>query len=577
MKKTDTNKFNSYISNTFSVVFLTLVLFSSTSARSQNTSRKNFEIAKNIDLFCNIYKNIDLLYVDSINTGKVMNTAIDAMLDNLDPYTEYYAENNQKDLRMMISGKYGGIGSLIRYDMQKKCVMIDQPYEHMPAAEVGLKRGDIILAIDDSTMKGKDNAYVSEHLRGTPGSTFLLKVKRPSTGKTLKFKITRRNIKLPAVPYYALQKDNIGYIALSSFTEDCSKDVKKAFIDLKQKGIKKLILDLRNNTGGSEDEAVNIVGLFVSKGTLVVSNRGKRKEVCRDLYTTQEPIDTIMPIIVLVNGSSASASEITCGALQDLDRAVIMGTRTYGKGLVQATLSTPYNGTLKITTAKYYIPSGRCIQKIKYKHEEGGYKAEKVNTQKTQFYTANKRIVSDGNGIMPDVEVKADSLSNIAFYLVAEKDSNEVVWNYETDYINSHKTITPAANFLISDADYQDFKQRVINSKFKYETASQKIIKQLIKTAKNEAHNDELMTQLKLLEEKLIPNIEKELDKYSEQIKKIISNDIVSAYYFQRGTIENSLSNDKQLKEAHKLLNNIPKYKQLLMPNKDILIKDIKK
>lgn len=548
----------------FCILFLGLAF----TATAQEDKDHNFTVAKNLDVLNVIYKHLDLMYVDSLNGNEVIGNGINAMLQSLDPYTVYYPEEKVKELKFMITGKYGGIGSVIRYNNQLKRVIIDQPYEHMPAAEVGLKKGDIILSIDDKDMTHKDQEYVSNHLRGDPGTSFILKIKRPSTGKVMKMKITRRAIQTPAVPYYGMKDNGVGYINLSSFTENCSKDVRRAFMDLKQKGMKSLIFDLRGNGGGSESEAVNIINMFVPKGVLVVSNRGKLKRVNRDYKTTVEPIDTVMPIVVLVDESSASASEITCGALQDLDRAVIMGMRTYGKGLVQMTLDLPYNGTLKLTTSKYYIPSGRCIQAINYKHSNGGYTEHVPDSLTKVFYTSRGREVRDGGGIMPDVEVKADSVPNIAYYLAGVRDSNELLLNYQLDYIASHPVIAQPEQFDITDAEYEDFKQRVLKADFKYDRESEKYLKTLVKLAKFEGYYDEAKTEFDNLEKKLSHNVAKDLDFNKETIKKLIANGIVPAYYYQKGNIQYALSSDKQIKEAMALLADGKRYKALLQPKK---------
>ena len=549
-------------------LFCILFLGFAFTATAQEDRDHNFTVAKNLDVLNVIYKHLDLMYVDTLNGNEVIGNGINAMLQSLDPYTVYYPEEKVKELKFMITGKYGGIGSVIRYNNQLKRVIIDQPYEHMPAAEVGLKKGDIILSIDDKDMTHKDQEYVSNHLRGDPGTSFILKIKRPSTGKVMKMKITRRAIQTPAVPYYGMKDNGVGYINLSSFTENCSKDVRRAFMDLKQKGMKSLIFDLRGNGGGSESEAVNIVNMFVPKGVLVVSNRGKLKRVNRDYKTTVEPIDTVMPIVVLVDESSASASEITCGALQDLDRAVIMGTRTYGKGLVQMTLDLPYNGTLKLTTSKYYIPSGRCIQAINYKHSNGGYTEHVPDSLTKVFYTSHGREVRDGGGIMPDVEVKADSVPNIAYYLAGVRDSNELLLNYQLDYIASHPVIAQPEQFDITDAEYEDFKQRVLKADFKYDRESEKYLKTLVKLAKFEGYYDEAKTEFDNLEKKLSHNVAKDLDFNKETIKKLIANGIIPAYYYQKGNIQYALSSDKQIKEAMALLADGKRYKTLLQPKK---------
>ncbi|MBF1508260.1 MAG: S41 family peptidase [Prevotella pallens] len=536
---------------------------------AQGTSNKdhNFKVAKNLEIFSAIYKYLDLMYVDTLNADEVIGNGINAMLSSLDPYTVYYPEDKVKELDMMISGKYAGIGALIRYDLKLDNVIIDEPYENMPAAEAGLKKGDIILSVNDSSMYKKSTSYVSDHLRGDAGSTFLLKIKRPSTGKTMKFKLTRKAIQMPAVPYYGLQQNGIGYLDLNSFTVDCSKDVRKAFLEMKKDGMKSLVLDLRNNGGGSLQEAINIVNMFVPKGLVLVNTKGKLERANREYKTTVEPIDTLIPIVVLVNDETASASEITSGSLQDLDRAVILGTRTYGKGLVQAPMELPYNGNLKLTTSKYYIPSGRCIQAINYKHSRGGYLEHVPDSLTKVFHTANGRIVRDGGGINPDVKVLPDSLPNIAFYLAnSGMDSTEVMTNWVLNYIKQHPTIGDPKSFIISDADYENFKSAVIKSGFKYDRQSEKVIKNLIDIAKFEGYYDDAKSEFAALEKKLQHNLAKELDHHKQTIKQVLTADLVAAYYYQRGAIANSLQFDKQWKEAVKLLENPQEYKKILMP-----------
>ncbi len=529
-------------------------------------SDHNFKVAKNLDVFNTIYKHLDMMYVDTLNADEVVGNGINAMLESIDPYTEYFPEDKDKDVKMLLQGKYAGIGSLIRYNFKLRRVCIDEPYENMPAAEVGLKKGDIILSIDGEDMTSKDNNYVSEHLRGDAGTTFELKVLRPSTNKEMKFKITRRTIQMPAVPYYGLQSNGMGYINLNSFTEGCSKDVRNAIIEMKTQGMKGLVFDLRGNGGGSESEAVNIVNCFIPNGKLVVSNRGKLKRANRDYLTTVEPVDTVMPVVVLVNGNSASSSEITSGALQDFDRAVIMGTKTYGKGLVQTIIDLPYNGKMKLTTNYYYIPSGRCIQKVKYKHANGGSAEVLADSLAKTFYTMNGRPVKEGGGIMPDVEVKPDSLPNIAYYLAGVSDSADVLNSYVVDYIATHPTIAPAADFVLSDADYEQFKQSVMNSKFKYDAISEKSLENLEKVAKFEGYYDEAKPEFEALKKKLKHDLAKDLDYNKESIRELITNDIVAAYYYQRGAIQSSLRSDKQVKEAFRLLASPDEYRALLRP-----------
>lgn len=548
-------------------LFFFLLLVASVQVNAQNKDH-NFDVAKNLDVFNAIYKNLDLMYVDSLDANQVIGNGIDAMLKSLDPYTTYYPEEKMSDLKSLYTGKmFAGIGSLIRYNPAVKYTVIEEPYEGMPAAEAGLKKGDMILSVDDSTMEGKDTKYVSNHLRGDAGSSFMLKIKRPTTGKVMKMKITRKTIEDPSLPYYGMYGGNVGYINLHQFTEGCAKEMRRAFIDLKNKGAKGLVIDLRNNGGGSESEAVDIVNMFVPKGVTIVSNRGKLKSVNHDYKTKVEPIDTVMPIVVLVSENTASSSEITSGSLQDLDRAVILGTRTYGKGLVQMTLDLPYNGNLKLTTNKYYIPSGRCIQAINYKHANGGYTEHVPDSLTKVFYTVHGREVRDGGGIKPDVEVKPDSLPNIAYYL-EYVDSNAVMLNYEVKYIAKHPTIAPAADFELSDADYEEFKQDVLKSGFKYDRESEKYMDNLVKLAKFEGYYDDAKAEFDNLQKKLSHNVAKDLDFNKETIKQMLEGDIVAAYYYQAGTIQNSLRSDKQMKEAVRLLNAPEEYVKLLQPKK---------
>ena len=555
------------------IVFCLWILAFGGAAVAQNNSDKdhNFKVAKNLETFSAIYKYLDLMYVDTLNADEVVGNGINYMLHSLDPYTVYYPADKVKDLDLMISGKYAGIGAVIRYNFAIKNTIIDQPYENMPASEAGLKKGDIILAIGDSSMVGKDVSYVSNRLRGDAGSRFVLTIKRPSTGKKMKFKITRRSIQLPAVPYYGLQDDGVGYLNLNSFTTDCSKDVRRAFLDMKKQGMKSLVLDLRNNGGGSLQEAINIVNMFVPKGITLVKTIGKIERANKEYKTTVEPIDTVMPIVVLVNDETASASEITSGSLQDLDRAVILGTRTYGKGLVQVSMDLPYNANLKLTTSKYYIPSGRCIQAINYKHSNGGYTEHVPDSLTHVFYTADGREVRDGGGIKPDIEVQPDSLPNIAFYLTSSgRDSSEVMLNWELKYLSTHPTIAPAKNFVISDADYADFKQAVLKSGFKYDRESKKYLEGLVKLARFEGYYDDAKPEFDALEKKLNHNIAKDLDYNKQTLKQLLTSDLVSAYYYQRGSMENSLQFDKQWKRAVELLKDPTTYKKILQPSVDI-------
>ena len=547
------------------ILLLALAVMGATHAQSDNDH--HFETKKQLDVFNTIYKNLDMAYVDTLDAAEVVGTAIKAMLQSLDPYTEYYPEENMKELKEIYTGKFAGIGALIRYNTKLHRVVIDEPYEGMPAAKAGLRKGDIILSIDDSSMVDKSVSYVSSHLRGDPGTSFILKIQRPTTGKKLQMKITRGIVQTPSVPYYGLRSGGVGYINLRQFTEGCAKEVRGAFIEMKEQGMRGLVLDLRNNGGGSEAEAVQIVNMFVPKGKLIVSNRGKLKRSNIDYYTKVEPLDTIMPVVVLVSDMTASASEITSGALQDLDRAVILGTRTYGKGLVQTSVDIPYNGSLKYTSNKYYIPSGRCIQAINYKHAKGGYTEHIPDSLTRLFHTANGREVRDGGGITPDIVVEPDSLPNIGYYLASSgTDSTEVMLDWEVNYIARHPQIAAPADFEISDADYEDFKRCVVESGFKYDPESGKYLQNLIKLAKFEGYYDDAKEEFDRLEKKLNHNLERDLEYHKKAIKQLLADDIVAAYYYQRGAIENSLRDDKQMEEATRLALSPEEYWKILRP-----------
>lgn len=509
----------------------------------------SFEVSKNLDIFNSLYRELDALYVDTIDAKKVIGIGIDAMLSNLDPYTEYYSEDDMGDLKIMTTGKYGGIGSLIR--MRKdSTIIIGEPYEGMPAAEAGLKVGDVIVKVDNKEVtKSMMTSDVSDMLRGEPGTTFVLTVKRPGEKKNREFKITRKNIKLPAITYTGV-RDGIGYINLTQFTEGCSKEIRKAVINLKEKGAEGLVLDLRNNGGGLLSEAVDIVNLFVPKGLKIVETKGKVKSANAVYKTKSEPLDTVIPVAVLVNGNTASAAEIVSGSLQDLDRATIIGVKTFGKGLVQTPRDLPYNGSVKLTTSKYYIPSGRCIQAIDYKKKRDGVKTEKSDTLDNVFYTRKGRVVRDGGGIMPDIVIKHDTLPNILFYL----GNDDVLVDWGTKYEQSHKTIAPVADFSITDDDFADFKKMIKDSNFKYDRMSEKRLEDLKKMAKFEGYYDDAKSEFDALEAKLVHNIDKDLELHKKNIKKMMADEIIKRYYYQSGSVEESLKDDEDLSNAIEVL-----------------------
>ena len=518
-----------------------IILAVSLSAPAQKNH--NYDVARNLEIFSAIYKNLNMMYVDTLDASEVVGTGIKAMLRSLDPYTEYYASDEVKNLKQMLTGKYAGIGAIVRKNLKTGNVCIDEPYFGMPAQEVGLRKGDEIISIDDSTMVGKDVSYVSSHLRGDAGSTFLLVYKRPGEKKESKVKVKRRAIQLPSVPYYGMLDENVGYIALNQFTEGCSQDVRRAFIELRQQGMKGFVFDLRNNGGGSLQEAIKIVNMFVPKGITLVTTKGKMKKVNHSYKTDAQPIDTVMPVVVMVNGNTASASEITAGSLQDLDRAVVFGTRTYGKGLVQVPMDLPHNTSMKLTTSKYYIPSGRCIQAINYKHTGGGYKEHIPDSLTHVFHTANGREVRDGGGIKPDVEFKGDTIPNIAVYLASSGlDSTEVMFNWVVDYIMKHDSIAKPEEFRLSESEWKDFSKAVVDAGFKYDRETVKIYDELIKVAKMEGYYDDNKEEFEALKAKLSHNLSRELEKNERQIRRVLEADIITAYYYQKGASERSYS-----------------------------------
>lgn len=530
---------------------------------------RSFQKAKNLDIFNAIFKELDMFYVDTINPEKMIQNGVNGMLALTDPYTEYYPEEEMSSLKEMITGKYGGIGAAIRYYKAKDRIAIVEPTEGMPAAEMGVKAGDIILSVGGKEMvRGsmspqEFSSKVSEALRGEPGTSFVLKVLRPQENDSteMEFKITRKSIRTNPVPYYGMLRDSIGYLYLTGFTDNCAKDMKKAFIELKQQGAKGLIFDVRDNGGGSLQEAVEIVNLFVPKGQEIVVTKGKLRQAEGSFKTSKEPVDVEIPLAVLVNGSSASASEILSGSLQDLDRAVIIGTRTYGKGLVQTTRPLPYNGTLKVTTSKYYIPSGRCIQAIDYaKKNADGTVARTPDSLTHVFHTAAGREVRDGGGIRPDIEVKEDRFPNILFYLL----NDDLIFDYVTRYCIKHPVLASVDSIRITDEDYKEFKELVKSRNFTYDRQSEKMLKTLKEVAEFEGYMEGASEEFKALEQKLNHNLDRDLDHFAPQIKKQIAQDIATRFFYQRGAVMERLKDDADLEKAIETLTNPEAYRKIL-------------
>lgn len=538
-----------------------LLIASMSASFAQKSDNHNFEISKNLEIFNDIYKQLDLYYVDTLSADTVIGWAIDGMLRRVDPFTEYYPEDNMNELREMTTGKYAGVGAVIRYYKKEDRVMFVEPWEDSPATDVGIKSGDVILAIDGVDVKGKNVSDVSKMLRGDAGTSFELKVKRSGNPEPLVFKVTRRNIVMPPVPYYGMVGNQVGYIYFDRFTENCSRDVRRAIIDLKKQGAQSLILDMRGNAGGLLVEAVELVNMFVPKGQKVVYTKGKLSSVNSEYTTTKEPLDEKIPLAVLVDGMTASSAEIVSGALQDLDRAVIIGMRTYGKGLVQVPREVPYHGSLKVTTSRYYIPSGRCIQAYDYRHLNADGSVGTVPDSLTKvFYTAGGREVRDGGGIKPDIVMQPDSLPALVYDVAA----SDVALEYVCNYVAAHPEIAPAGEFVLSDKDYEDFVNLVAKSDFTYKRRTEEVLKLLKKAAQFEGCYDEAKEEFEALEQKMSGNVTADLMRFKKDISEILENDIVSRYYFQKGAIKQQLRDDKFVEKALEVFSDGDYYHSIL-------------
>ena len=533
-------------------LFLGLLLGAAPFTEGRAQSDNRFEVSKNLDIFNALVKEAEMFYVDSMDVEKSVRRGIDAMLSGLDPYTEYYPESEMETLKLMTTGEYGGIGSLIRQRNNKGGVVIAEPTEGMPAALAGLKAGERILAIDRIDVSGSTNERVSSLLKGVPNTTFTITIQRPGEQKPRKIEITRKQIVTPQVVYYGVRQDSIGYIYLQGFTDKSAQEVKEAFLDLKQNHhIKSLILDLRNNGGGVLEGAVQIVGMFVPKGSEVISTRGKVRQWDRTYRTPVEPLDTVMPMAVLINGGSASASEIVSGSLQDLDRAVLIGQRSFGKGLVQSTRDLPYDGKLKVTISKYYIPSGRCIQQLDYSHRrEDGSVGAVPDSLTSVFYTSKGRPVRDGGGVRPEFEIEEPKTPTMLYYLAADT----VLFDFVTDWAQKHPKIAPIESFVVTDEDFEALKRYAMEKNFTYDRQSEKALKNLREVAEFEGYLDEDSTLFAALEAKLTPNLERDFDRFKDQVKKVLASEIVKRYYYQSGNLQESLKDDKVLDKALEVL-----------------------
>ncbi len=550
-----------FLHRSFKQVLLTTFLFVFSIVNV--TAQKSFDVSKQWDILHMLYRELDQYYVDSISPVNVLGNAINGMMSTFDPYTNYIPESQTGDLKFMTTGEYGGIGAIIGQRRGK--VILLEPYKDMPAQKAGLKPGDELLEINNVKMDAGSNQQASDLLKGEPGTEVSVVVKREGQDKPFKKKLLRERIQINQVTYYGMVDSGTGYINLNGFTDNATQEVQRALLELKNKGAKKMILDLRGNGGGLLDQAVSICNLFVQKGQEIVSTKGKQRQWDQTYKTTKEPVDTLMPLVVLVNSGSASSSEIVCGSLQDLDRAVIVGARTYGKGLVQTTRSIPYNGMLKLTTAKYYIPSGRCIQAINYsERNKDGSVGRIPDSLMRAFRTKSGRLVRDGGGIQPDI-VCEDLVGSTFVYTLID---SMYLFDYANHYARNHESIPSIESFTLSERDFADFKQFLKDRGFTYERNSHKAFARLKQVVNDEQLSENVKEELTALEVKLKhADIDTDFEANKSDIEMLLSSEIVSRYYFQSGELQQSLKFDPCLKQAVRVLNDEIGYKKTLKIN----------
>ena len=535
----------------FSILFFHLIF----PLKSQN----DFEVAKNVDIFITVLKELNAKYADEISVGDLTKTAIDAMLQKLDPYTVYYPESQIEDFKLLTTGQYGGIGALIQGKEGK--VLISEPYEGYPAHVAGLRAGDIILKINNQPTEGKTSEDVSNILKGEPGTAITLEIKRVGVEKPMTFKIVRKEIKLPNIPYFGIIGSDVGYIKLDQFTENAGKEVKESFLKLKEQGMQSLILDLRNNGGGLLNEAVNIVNLFVDQNVTIVETKGKIKEQQNIYKTRTTPIDKQIPVVILINELSASASEIVAGALQDLDRGVIIGKKSFGKGLVQNIIPLSYNSSLKITVSKYYIPSGRCVQNIDYFGKDTlSFKKHIPDSLATAYKTKGGRIVYDKGGIEPDITTADTTASQILITLIL----NNLIFDFANDFRATHDTIAMPDKFVMTEELYQQFLDFLKDKNYEYTTETEILLKELKQSAIEENNFQTIENLYQEMEEKIKLDKSRDLIKYKDEISKFLTSEIITRYYYQKGRIIYTLKNDVDIKTAKEILLDKTKYNSIL-------------